>query len=304
MPTGRVGISPVGEDGGMTTVGTVFLPQFPPERLLPAAAAAEAAGLAQLWLWEDCFALSGIASAAAVLGATRRLAVGVGLLPVPMRNVATTAMELATLHRLFPGRAVLGVGHGVQDWMDQIGARVGSPLTLLREQLDALRDLLAGRTVTTSGRYVRLDGVTLAWPPDPAPPVLAGGEGPKTLTLTGGHADGSILVGGTTPDQVRRTRELLAAGAAAAGRTGPHPVVVYLPTAFGADVRDRVDRFAARWGWESTVDRFATGAAADVAAQVARLAAAGADTVVLQPTEDEPDLPGFLATAAEVGRLC
>src|SRR3712207_6924974 len=47
--------------------------------------------------------------------------------PVPLRNVALTAMELATLGRLFPGRIRGGVGHGVQEWMAQVGARVESP---------------------------------------------------------------------------------------------------------------------------------------------------------------------------------
>ena len=62
----------------------------------------------------------------------RAAAVGIGVLPVPLRNVALTAMETATLHRLFPGRLTVGVGHGVQDWMGQVGARPESPVTLLR----------------------------------------------------------------------------------------------------------------------------------------------------------------------------
>ena len=51
----------------MTAVGAVFLPQCPPELLRGAARAADEAGLAELWLWEDCFRQSGVASAAAAL---------------------------------------------------------------------------------------------------------------------------------------------------------------------------------------------------------------------------------------------
>jgi hypothetical protein len=40
-----------------------------------------------------------------------------------------------------------------------------------------------------------------------------------------------------------------------------------------------------------------------VAEGVARWAGAGADCVVLQPTDDEPDPEAFVAFAAEVGRL-
>jgi alkanesulfonate monooxygenase SsuD/methylene tetrahydromethanopterin reductase-like flavin-dependent oxidoreductase (luciferase family) len=112
----------------MTRLGVVFLPQLAPERLREVAEAADEAGLEEVWLWEDCFFESGIASASAALAWTERLRVGIGLLPVPLRNVALTAMEIATMQRLFPGQVRLGVGHGVQSWMGQVGARAASPV--------------------------------------------------------------------------------------------------------------------------------------------------------------------------------
>ena len=86
------------------TVGAICRPQVAPEEMLRAAVDADRAGLAQLWLWEDCFLEGGLTSAAAVLAATDRIVVGIGLLPMPLRNVAITAMEVATLERMFPGR--------------------------------------------------------------------------------------------------------------------------------------------------------------------------------------------------------
>ena len=141
----------------MPTLAAIFTPDQPPERLGAVAAAAEAAGLAQLWVWEDCFRESGIATATAVLATTSRVTVGIGLLPVPLRNVALTAMEIATLARLFPGRLTVGVGHGVLDWMGQVGARVESPMTLLREYTAALYALLHGRD-GDDARAVRAPG--------------------------------------------------------------------------------------------------------------------------------------------------
>jgi alkanesulfonate monooxygenase SsuD/methylene tetrahydromethanopterin reductase-like flavin-dependent oxidoreductase (luciferase family) len=204
------------------TLGVVFRPQLPPERLRAAVETADHAGLAELWLWEDCFLESGIASAAAALAWTQRLRVGVGLLPVPLRNVALTAMEVATLSRLFPDRLRLAVGHGVQDWMGQVGARVESPLTLLREYVTALRTLLDGRPVTAEGRYVRLQDVALGWPPASPPPLLVGAVRPRTLQLSGEVADGTVLVAGTTPEQVREVRALVDAADPGAGRKQPH----------------------------------------------------------------------------------
>ncbi len=64
----------------MTALGAVFLPQLPSERLRDVARTADDAGLEELWLWEDCFWGSGIASAAAALAWTERLRVAVGVL--------------------------------------------------------------------------------------------------------------------------------------------------------------------------------------------------------------------------------
>ena len=283
----------------MTGLGAVFRPQLPPERLRAVVRLADATGLEELWLWEDCFREGGISAAAAALAWSEQVRVGVGLLPVPLRNVAITAMEVATLDRLFPGRAILGVGHGVQDWMGQVGARVESPVTLLREHLDALRALLRGERLTTDGRYVKLDEVALDWPPAGPVEILAGATGPRTLRLSGAAADGTILTASTAPDGVRRARQLIDEGRESAGRTEPHKVVVYLLTATGPDAAARLRAELADEGLESVPDLGVAGDAGTVAKAVQRLAEAGADTVILQPTGDEPDPEGFVRFAAE-----
>ncbi|MFF3344279.1 LLM class flavin-dependent oxidoreductase [Streptomyces sp. NPDC002779] len=283
----------------MTRLGAIFRPQLPPENLRSIARLADETGLEELWLWEDCFREGGVSAVAAALAWTERVRVGIGLLPVPLRNVAVTAMEAATLERMFPGRAVLAVGHGVQDWMGQVGARVESPVTLLREHLLALRALLRGERLTTDGRYVRLDDVALDWPPARPVPVLAGVTGPRSLRLSGEAADGTLLTASNPPDGVRRARQLIDEGRKSAGRTDPHPVVVYLLAATGADAADRLRKELTDEGLADVPGLGVAGDAAAVAEAVQRLAEAGADTVVLQPTADEPDPEGFVRFAAE-----
>jgi alkanesulfonate monooxygenase SsuD/methylene tetrahydromethanopterin reductase-like flavin-dependent oxidoreductase (luciferase family) len=278
----------------MTTLGAVFLPDLPPERLRAVARAADEAGLDELWLWEDCFKEGGVAAAAAALAWTDRVRIGVGVFPVPLRNVALAAMEIATLDRLFPGRLIVGVGHGVQEWMAQVRARVDSPVTLLREYLTALRALLRGEQVSTDGRYVRLDAVALDWPPAPAPAILAGAVGPRTLQLSGEHADGTILTAATTPDRLRQARIQIDVGRAAAARTDSHPVVVYLHAATGPSAARRLTAEQRRFGYDATEDVGVAGDADAVAGAVRRLVANGADSVVLQPTADDPDPEGFV----------
>ncbi|MGW4095927.1 LLM class flavin-dependent oxidoreductase [Mycobacterium sp. NPDC004974] len=277
-------------------VGVVFRPDRSPEALPRSAAAAQRAGIDELWLWEDCFLQGGIAQAAVALAGTETLAVGIGVLPAPLRNVVSTAMEIATLATMFPGRVRVGIGHGVQAWMRQAGAAVPSPLTLLREYHSALRELLAGRTVSTEGRFVRLDGVKLDWVPPQPVPVLIGGIGAKTLRLAGEIADGVIIDSGNTPDSVRAALGHVAAGQADRVVSAPFESVQYLACVPGATGRQRLDDVAAErglapggYGVSGTVDEI-----------VAGLAGYPAQTLVLQPLGPEVDFDGFAETAGAV----
>lgn len=283
----------------MTVLGAIALPSLPPERLRAVAVAADEAGLAELWLWEDSFWAGGIATAGVALSATQRLRVGVGVLPAPLRAAPLLAMELAALARVAPGRLLPAVGHGIQEWMGQSGVRVASPLTLLREYTSALRALLAGEEVSTpENRYVRLDRVRLVWPPDEPLLLSIGTEGPRSLELSGELADGTVLTGGTTPAGVRAAREHIERGRWAAGRPRPHRITLYLRAATGPDAAARLEADAPRWGLEQTDDTGVAGDAEAVAAAVRRWADAGVDAVILQPTVDDPDPEGFVRFAA------
>jgi 5,10-methylenetetrahydromethanopterin reductase len=277
-------------------VGIVFRPQLPPERLREFVASAEAAGLDDVWLWEDCFLEGGLTSAAAALAGTGSLRVGLGLMPAPLRNPALAAMEIATLARLFPGRFVPAAGHGVLPWMDQVGARVASPMTLLREWVTAVRSLLHGETVTVSGQHVRLSQVALDWPPPVVPPLLVGARGPRTVALAGEIADGLVLdAGGVSLEAVRRAVETAAARPA-------HEVVVYVAFAAGEHARERIEA-EIRASSAPLSERAAFGTPADVARSIRSFADAGATTVVLQPAGSDPDPAAAVRLAGEARTL-
>ena len=186
----------------------------------------EAADVDQLWVIEDCFYTAGISLAAAALARTDHLTVGLGILPAVARNPAITAMELATLANLAPGRLLAGIGHGVQEWMEQMGARTPSPLTTLDEVITVVRRLLHGESVTFDGREVTLRDVEINAAPDEVPLVLAGVSGPKSLALAGRVADGVVLAEGAGPTFVRQA-------IATAGSPDPFRVSVF--TALGID---------------------------------------------------------------------
>ena len=275
------------------SVGCVLRPQSPPERIAAAAAAADAAGLDELWLWEDCFLAGGIAAATIALANSQRLKVGVGVLPVPMRNVAVTAMEIATLARAYPGRIRIGVGHGVQDWMAQIGEKVASPMTLLREYVTALSALLRGERVTIDGRYVQLNDVRLDWPPNTDTELLLAATGPRTLSLSGELGSGTVITSGTTPDGVRKARQHILAGIAKRIAPTPHSTVVYIVCATEPMLHARREMSWLTGSYDPSEDLAAYGTAEEIAAAATRWIDAGADTIVFQPPADA-DIEAFV----------
>ncbi|WP_062215208.1 LLM class flavin-dependent oxidoreductase [Streptomyces sp. NBRC 109706] len=301
-------------------VGVIVPPSLDGPTLLAFARRAEENGFASLWIVEDCFLNGGIAQAATVLATTERITVGLGLLPAGARNPAFAAMELATLENFHPGRLEVSVGHGMPDWMRQVGSWPASPLTLLAEYLEALRRLLAGETVTVEGRYVRLDGVRLAAPPLRAPAVLAGVRGPRSVEVAGRSADGTLLAEPVTPEYltavrrgtgrdrddhrvvgynvgavdndpaVARERARVTLGAVGEPAWAPH--IAPLPFADElAELRQQAgsaEEFARRLP-DAWVDRLAVvGTPEQAGARIAELGEAGLDEAVLFPVGPDP----------------
>lgn len=185
------------------SLGMCFDRTYPAAEIGEFAQRLEAGGVDQLWVIEDCFYTSGIALAATALARTQRLHVGLGILPAVARTPAITAMELATLANIAPGRLIGGIGHGVQSWMEQMGVRTPSPLTTLEEVITVVRQLLRGERVTFEGRQVHHRDVQLDQPPAVVPPVLAGVRAAKSLALAGRVADGVVLAEAAGPEYVR-----------------------------------------------------------------------------------------------------
>ena len=92
-------------------IGMCFDRSFPAGAVREYARQIEASGIEQMWLIEDCFYPAGVSLAATALAVTERISVGIGILPAVARNPAITAMEIATLCNISPGRVRPGIGH-------------------------------------------------------------------------------------------------------------------------------------------------------------------------------------------------
>jgi 5,10-methylenetetrahydromethanopterin reductase len=208
-------------------VGLVLGSPLEPERITQAAQLGEQHGFSELWFAEDYFFTGGISGATAALAATQRIPVGLGIV---------SAMVLATMSRMYPGRVMPGIGLGVPYWLGQMGLYPKSQLTAMRECIASVRELLAGEELTRDGDYFHFDQVKLAHPPSEALPLSMGVIGPKMLELSGEIADGTVVSVLAAPEYVRWTRERIAAGAAKAGRNAAkHRIATFVLYAADTD---------------------------------------------------------------------
>jgi len=215
-------------------VGLVLGSHLAPEQIASTARLGEQLGFRELWLAEDYFFTGGISGAAAALGATHQIPVGLGIVSAMVRHPALLAMEISTLTRMYPGRVRPGIGLGVPSWVRQMGLMPRSRVGAMRECVSSLRRLLAGEDLTEQGEYFSFNQVKLTYPPSEPVPVFMGIIGPKMLHLSGEIADGTVgsVMAGTR--YLTWAREQIASGQAAAGRSSaPHPFAAF--TMFSID---------------------------------------------------------------------
>lgn len=308
----------------MVALGVIFHPTFPPEMLVDYAQRAEKAGFDELWLWEDSFWAGAYTSAATILARTESIRVGIGLSPATVRNPLFAAMEITTLARLHPGRFMPGFGHGVDGWMRQIGAAPKSSLKALGETVEAIRRLLLGEAVTMHGDHVQLDNVKMLLTPNVVPPLYVGAMREKTLQLAGRVGDGTILTEMSSPAYVRRAKEQIETGRASGDRPR-NSIAVFTHAKVSTDgvsarkamrshvaqrfiwagvlleplgIAEDVQRLVDQYGVEGAAEQMpevwldelsVSGTPEQAAAAIARLAKAGADSVILQPQDDRPE---------------
>jgi 5,10-methylenetetrahydromethanopterin reductase len=275
---------------------------MPTENVPVLARAIEQGGLDEVWICEDLYLNGGIAQSAIALAVTERVRVGHGIAPAAVRNVAYYAMEVASLCRTYPGRFIPGLGHGMPNWLKQVGAHPGRLLPCLEEVCDVTQRLLTGETVTFNGEYVHIEDVFLRFPPADPPKLALGVRGPRGVDVAARVAGGLILAEGSGPEYVKRAVEQVGPGkrntvftwfsidsttSAAHDRIRPN-----VQEALGQDfMQSQLGHLGAGEATNEVIEAVAvSGDAEQCAAAINALYAAGADAVVLQPvhgTEEE-----------------
>jgi probable F420-dependent oxidoreductase len=170
-----------------------------------------------------------LSAAAAV---TTRLLVGTGICLVVQRDPIHLAKEVATLDHISGGRVLFGVGGGwnLEEMADH-GTDPASRWRLLRERVLACKEIWTNDEAEFHGEFVDFDPMW-SWPkPLRLPPVLIGGDGPRTFDRVLDYGDG-WMPNRITPERLAARFAELAEAAAQRGRP-PVPV-----TMFGAPPTD------------------------------------------------------------------
>jgi F420-dependent oxidoreductase-like protein len=177
-----------------------YWPWFSPEEQVALARQADEGGLDSVWVAEawgqDAVSVLGHLSAV-----TERIGLGSGLLQIPARTPAMTAMTAATLDVLSGGRFRLGLGvSGPQVSEGWHGVSFARPLARMREYVEIVRGALAREgPLEYEGEEFRLpaDGTglgkplkLLVRPVQQRIPIYLGAMGPKAVAQAARIADG------------------------------------------------------------------------------------------------------------------
>jgi coenzyme F420-dependent glucose-6-phosphate dehydrogenase len=207
--------------------------QFPPQRLLDLAVAAERAGFDSVWT-SDHFqpwrhhgghAPNALVWLGAATQATTRVTLGTSVLTPTLRyNPAVVAQAFGTLALLAPGRPILGVGTGESLNETPIGVpwpEQSERFARLREATQLIQQLWRGERLTIEGEYYRTANATIYDRPEEPVPVYIAASGPAAARLAGRIGDGLICTSGKGEELYTQTLlPGLAEGAEKAGVIG------------------------------------------------------------------------------------
>jgi F420-dependent oxidoreductase-like protein len=192
---------------------------------------AEEAGIDTVWVAEawgrDCFTILTL-----LARETARIKLGTGIVNCYSRTPAALAQHFATLDEFSGGRMLIGLGTSGHRVIEHFhGVPFQPSLTRLREYVEIIRMILAGKPLKYQGKVFRLErGFRLRFPPVRSSiPIFIASLTPKSVAQTAAIADGWMPV--MIPlqrlaQEVRAFRQLVRD----TGRE-PHSVIVRSPGA-------------------------------------------------------------------------
>jgi len=202
---------------------------------------------------------------------------------LPLRHPLPVARQLATMHRVAPGRVLFGVGIGGEDRheIEVCGVDPATRGRRMNESLGIVRALMGGEEVTVDGEFFKLHKALIRPAIEPMIPIIVGGRSDAALRRAGRYGDGWIAAW-CSVERFSAALGIIDAAALACGRSASRWQHGYQPWVGVADTRQEA-RVRVKQAMESfyqvPFERFERytpyGTPSDVAAGLAPYLAAG-----------------------------
>jgi F420-dependent oxidoreductase-like protein len=198
-------------------------------------AAAEAAGVRQIWMVQSPWSPDALTTFAAAAAKTSTVCLGTSIVPTYTRHPLVLAQQALSLYDIAPGRLRLGIGPSHKAIIEGIyGLPQTTPLAHLREYMEVLRAALWEGKVDHHGHFYN---VVVTLPRTSQIPVLISTLGKKAFQLAGEIADGALSWMCPVPYLLRTGIPALCTAAAAVGRSAAPPLVAHISVALTEDRR-------------------------------------------------------------------
>ncbi len=223
----------------MTRFGLAFDGFMTAPDALDLAIAAEQAGARSFWFAEHMGYREAVISCMAIAMRTAHASLVPTAVSPYLWHPTPTAMALATMAELAPGRVGVAIGAGNPLFLQESGKSIAHPVEAVSEFIDCLRGLWSGEPVHFAGDFFTLNGARCAFTPPEPIPIHVAGIGPRMLEMAGMKADGLSISAGMSRSYVELTLERLAAGARKANRpVGDLRTSIYIMICVSDDVAE------------------------------------------------------------------
>ena len=205
------------------------------QQLIDLARLAEARGYESLWVPEGS-GKDAFSQLTAYALSTQRIQLGTGIATVYSRTPSLLAMTAGTLDHASNKRAMLGLGIGHRQGIEQgHGVTFGKPMQRMREYVATIRAILHGENIPEATE-VPVKRFRLEFTPERATlPIYIAALGPRMCQLAGEIADG-VLMNWATTTYVKEAIANVRLGAERAGRPAADvDIACYIRAAVGPD---------------------------------------------------------------------
>jgi 5,10-methylenetetrahydromethanopterin reductase len=180
--------------------------------MLDACREAELAGASSLWFAQHMGYRDALVWATAAASVTRRATLVPTAISPYLWPPLPIAMAISTLGELTQGRVILNVSVGNILNLSESGVEPTKPIKVMRDYVEAVRALWAGKPVTHEGELHKLRGAKMVFDQGRQYPIYVASTGPQMLKLAGEISDGVLLSAGLTLASTRRCLELASVG--------------------------------------------------------------------------------------------